>query len=462
MGEFLIDEKRGLSERGLIASLYGLFASGEGEGYARLEELLTRSAVGPDASAASKLALQKQQASAAIALLISDRPEKIWPLLRHTPDPTVRTLLIDRMAPSGVEARVLWDRLENEADVSARRALLQSLGEYGLDRLPGPERAKLSPRLKSLYREDPDAGVHGSAGYLLRKWGMGKEVLAMDQELQKSKPVAGRKWYVNGQGQTMAMITKPGPFWMGEGQELRRRRIERSYAISSTEVTVEQFQRFLKDRPQKDIQYDQELSPTSDSPMNNVRWYEAAAYCNWLSEKEGISKDQWCYVPNKEGKYAEGMGMKKDFVNLTGYRLPTEAEWENACRSGSDTTYTYGESDEQLGNYAWYDITTKSAKSYPVGGLRPNEHGLFDMHGNMWEWCQDRYNLSPAISWKGSSIPDSQDDQATIGQEGERRVLRGGSFANPASVARSASRYGNGPGKRLFINGFRPARTFIP
>ena len=382
-------------------------------------------------------------------------------MLRHTPDPTVRTLLIDRMAPSGVEARVLWDRLEKESDVSARRALLHSLGEYGLDRLPGPERAKLSPRLKSLYREDPDAGVHGSSGYLLRKWGMGQDVLAIDLELQKQKPVEGRKWYVNGQGQTMSMIARPGVVTMGE--EAHRRRIERSYALATTEVTVEQFQRFLKERPLADFQYAEMRSPTPDSPMNSVSWYDAAAYCNWLSEKEGIPPEQWCYVPNKYGRYACGMWMKRDFANLTGYRLPTSAEWENACRAGAETEYAFGDSDELLGNYAWYDVTTRSAKSYPVGGLRPNEHGLFDMHGNMWEWCQDRYDFGYLpITWKGGLQSDAPDDLTVAGQSEESRVLRGCSFNNHASYARSADRVNVEPGVRNSDVGFRPARTFIP
>ena len=97
-------------------------------------------------------------------------------------------------------------------------------------------------------------------------------------------------------------------FWMGEGNELHRRRIERSYAISATEVTVDQFQRFLKERPFKDVLFTPTRSPTPDSPMHGVSWYQAAEYCNWLSEKEGIPKEQWCYVPNKDGRVRGGDG----------------------------------------------------------------------------------------------------------------------------------------------------------
>ena len=98
-------------------------------------------------------------------------------------------------------------------------------------------------------------------------------------------------------------MPKPGEFWMGEGQERHRRRIGRSFAIASKEVTVDQFRAcpWFKDHA-----YDKGSAPTSDCPMNSVSWYDAAAYCNWLSKQEGIPKEEWCYEPNEKAEYAEG------------------------------------------------------------------------------------------------------------------------------------------------------------
>ena len=111
-------------------------------------------------------------------------------------------------------------------------------------------------------------------------------------------------------------------------------------------------------------------------------------YCNWLSEQEGLPKDQWCYLPNEAGAYAEGMTIPADVLERTGYRLPTEAEWEYACRSGTVTSRYYGQSIELLDTYAWYQANSKE-HAWSCGSLLPNDLGLFDMLGNEYEWVQD-------------------------------------------------------------------------
>ena len=237
---------------------------------------------------------------------------------------------------------------------------------------------------------------------------------------------------------------------MGEGKERHRKQINRSFAVASKEVTVDQFLRF-----RKEYNWEKRFAPTDDCPVNNVSWYHAAEYCNWLSEQEGIPKDQWCYQPNMEGKYDQGMKMAPNYLKRTGYRLPTEAEWEYACRAGADTGYSFGEPADLLDKYAWIDINSLG-KSHPVGSLKPNDLGLFDMHGNAWEWCQDVYMWN-AKGADGKATDDIEDTRDVNNKDG--RVLRGGSFYNLAAYVRSAIRSGLGPASLSNDIGFRSART---
>ena len=129
--------------------------------------------------------------------------------------------------------------------------------------------------------------------------------------------------------------------------------------------------------------------------MIGLKWYEAAQYCTWLSNQEGIPEEQWCYETNGEGEYGSGMRAKDNFLELTGYRLPTEAEWEFACRAETSTSRFYGVSKTLLPRYAWY-FGNGANRTHPVASLKPNDFGCFDMLGNVCKWCSDVYAIYPA------------------------------------------------------------------
>jgi formylglycine-generating enzyme required for sulfatase activity len=447
LASFLEDEKRSGPERALIAKVYGNYAKGQPAAIARLERRLAEQGK-PNAPAEANVALVKRQANVAVALLVMGRGDKVWPLLKHSPDPTLRSFLIERLGSGGVAPKDLVARLGREPEVSVRRAILLSLGGYGLDRLPQAERDNLVPGLVPLYQDDPDPGVHGAAEWVLRQWQA--EGKTRGVKLAKGKEKGKRRWYVNRQGQTMVVLAPPGELSMGRGNDRHKWHINRRFAIAAKEVTRAEYLCFRKDH-----HYFGTNAPSGDCPMNGVTWCEAAAYCNWLSKQEGIPEDQWCYLPNKEGKYEEGMRIAPDCLQRTGYRLPTEAEWEYACRAGAETDYCFGFPEELLAQYAWYNRNSPNGP-HPVASAKPNDLGLFDMHGSVWEWTQSAHD--PLVR-PGDGMATDNDQEKKSVPMGIGRVLRGGSFNDPAESVHSAHRSWDEPLVRQAFVGFRPART---
>ncbi len=420
----------------------------------------------------AKEQLARRQANAAVALLRLGQADQVWPLLQHRPDPRLRSYLLHRLSPLGADPKAIIARLDEEPDVSIRRSLLLSLGEFDTSRLPAADRAALLPQLLQLYREAPDPGMHGAAEWLLRKWGQDQRLQEMDQELARNQNQAGRRWYINGQGQTMVVIPGPVEFLMGsppaeEGhrsdESRHKRRIGRSFAIASKPVTVKDFQRFLQEDPelQKWFAADgeappllQRYSPEDNGPIILVDWYRAAAYCNWLSQQEGLSETEWCYQPNPRGKYDQGMKLRPGHLSLKGYRLPTEAELEYSTRAGAVTSRYYGETEELLPHYAWY-IKNSNDRTHPVGSKKPNDLGLFDLLGNVYSWCQESYRPYPS---QGGKVHEDIEDTLSINHQGSR-VLRGGSFSFQSRNLRCGNRGGFAPTNRFSYVGLRPART---
>jgi formylglycine-generating enzyme required for sulfatase activity len=221
-------------------------------------------------------------------------------------------------------------------------------------------------------------------------------------------------------------------------------------AISAKLVTVEQYRKFEKD-------YLQESS--ANEPAMGRPWHHFAAYCNWLSNEERIPKNQWCYeVTVTEG--VTNAKAKEKYLSLNGYRLSTLAEIEYATRAGSTTSRYYGESEDLLSKYARYSRNSQD-HSWPVGGLKPNDFGVFDAYGNAQTWCQDTWNQYTTADDVNACIQDTEEIIDAHTAE-NLRVHFGGAFNDPARTLRSQFNGGFEPSGRAVELSFRVARTLAP
>lgn len=225
------------------------------------------------------------------------------------------------------------------------------------------------------------------------------------------------KHFKNGIGMDFVWIS-PGTFMMGSPEkEVGRGPSEAQHKVTLTkgfylgvnEVSQEQWQAVMGNNPSK--------IKGKSLPVDNVSWNDCQDFLNKLGRKEGHA-----------------------------YRLPSEAEWEYACRAGTETAFSFGEKISR--DYVAFNNSL--GRPTPVGGFPPNAWGLYDMHGNLWEWCADRLGVYPQFELVDPQGPDSA----------ESRVLRGGSFDGQAFNLRSAVRLHIEPTRRSSNFGFRAARTF--
>lgn len=232
-----------------------------------------------------------------------------------------------------------------------------------------------------------------------------------------------------------------GEFWMGSRDphpeaeswthnELPRHRVvvERESWMATFPVTQRQFDAFAR---AVGLTHAHRFAGNLQRPAENVDWHEATRFCAWLGEQAGWSA----------GRPA----------------LPSEAHWEHACRALTDTDYCSGDGPAALAEVGWFDGNSER-RTHDVGEKQPNAWGIYDMHGNVWEWCRDAWRKTP---YRDRVDGDHVLDVGTERQVGEPedsqafRVVRGGSWLDSAGRCRSARRFWWGPGDRIGVQGFR-------
>ncbi|MDG1482287.1 MAG: formylglycine-generating enzyme family protein, partial [Myxococcota bacterium] len=245
----------------------------------------------------------------------------------------------------------------------------------------------------------------------------------------------------------LPMVEVPaGAFWMGAKDddedtvecEKPRHKVQLSgYQISQTPVTQRQYTAVIGENPSGN-------PASAQHPVENVSWFDAVRFCNALSQRCGL-----------EEAYTIGGGDKPRVscrFDAHGFRLPTEAEWEYAAKAGQDFKYSGSDAPDEV---AWYDGNS-GGKTHPVALKKPNAWGLYDMSGNVWEWCWDWYDKDEyqnRVSLSGDKMTIANQPKGP--KNGVRRVLRGGSYVSAPWLLRTSSRYWLGPDGRSGVDGFR-------
>ncbi len=439
---------------------------------------------------AERLALGQRRAAAAIALLRHGECEAALGALRVDDDPESLTQFVHRCRARGVlpaELLHCLDRTDKARQLMAGPArkiedrvlfgLLLALGEFDLTDLPEETRSPFVARLANWHTHDAASGIHGATGWLLRHWQQDELAAAVDQTPLAYSP--SREWFtlqIEPRGLSTAqtaipaaespfcltfVVFHPGKHLIGSppdeidrlGSE-QQHHIELTHpiAVSNREITWAQFNssdgRRRHDAHEK--QFGRKLA--SDEPVFGINWFEAITYCRWLTRQAGVPESGQCYgAPGLLPK--DPQGNPADWrVDLAGqgFRLPTEAEWEVACRGGMMSQYSFGNDTLLLAHYGWF-LENSEKWSHAAGRLRPNARGLFDVHGNLFEWCHDWFGDYPA----GTADPIGTEKAAD-------RVDRGGGWNGVAAFCRSGNRRWDPPGGRSISLGFRLAFTPIP
>jgi serine/threonine protein kinase/formylglycine-generating enzyme required for sulfatase activity len=402
---------------------------------------------------ATSLAAQPKEAEVANAGVLDESLETLWrykarlamlslqlgspslaaDMCRLRPDPIQRTVFIDQGTSWCVDLLQVSQAITSSDDGDLRSAICLVVGSVPPQKITAEQRKLWESILTNWHQHQNDTGTHSASGWALRKWGLPLPTLTAGLSSEVATSDRVRQWRVNSLGLTTLRI--PAGEVKGEGESVIQ--VSQDYFLGDREITVGQFQQFIDDpnypadeKPKDWPGVDANISPTVDHPAQRVTWYDAVLFCNWLSRRERLTPS---YVrtgekdKDYEGKVTEFDSWRLD-TNAIGYRLPTAAEWEYACRAGTMTKFSNGNSETMLARYCQMYPSKLSAV---CGGKLPNGWGLFDVHGNVWEWCED--------------------------SEGDRRFISGGCWAGAAALCGAAYRSSSTPTSRNADFGFRLA-----
>jgi len=427
-------------------------------GRKELKKIILKTPSG-DLYESERVFLGKKRAVAAITLLHMGERESIYDVFKVEDDPEALTQFIHQVKKRNIRPELLFECLETASTSQVRYAILLALGEYEYQELSTGDRSKIKNILTDWYLSDNSSGVHGACEWLLRQYGFHDTATELNSISKPFVPNSAREWFniqIDEKKFITFVIYPSGRFIMGSPEWEKDRShsespqheviISRPFAISNKLISRKYFEEFINSTNILNYPNISEWSRDLDCPIIGHRWFESVLYCRWLTNRIGLSESHQCYEnPDMLVKDENGYPVNWPFsFDREGFRLPTEAEWEYACRSSSITAFSFGSDRNLLDYYGWSQ--SNAQLTVPMSGLlRPNLRGLFDMHCNCWEWCHD---------WHGSYPIDSISDP--VGSMfGDKRILRGGCWNLDHRSARSACRNSHAPINRNYYIGLR-------
>jgi formylglycine-generating enzyme required for sulfatase activity len=349
------------------------------------------------------------------------------------PDPGMRTAFIAGFASWHGDLQPALGLLKSTRDPDVRSGLCAAIGSVDPASLSATERQEAQTLLSQLFRDAPDGGTHGAAGWALRHWRIAEPEIAPSNE-----PPRGRDWFANPHGMTFVRMN-PGTFRMGASPG-KIVLLTNGFFICDRETSIADFNKFIddasvpdSDKPRDWPGPDKSVGVTPECPVQNVNYFDMILYCNWLSQREGRKP---CYS-TEDG----ASGNWKCDLTASGYRLPTGAEWEYACRGGAQTQFPFGDDGRYIQAYANIAETTYD----PCGSRLPNAWGLFDMLGSAWELCWE-HNDGPPAAMNVNPIRSPMDGRGT---------MYGGAFHGGTFYAHPSSHANINLDTRAASNGFR-------
>lgn len=392
----------------------------------------------PVTTSPAQVSLRKSRINLIISLLMLGDPDPVFDHLQHSSDPTVRSLLIKQIPESRIDPLAIFRLLESrDARADIRQALILCLGNYGYTLSPSQKQVMV-PRIISIFRDDPNAGVHQAAEWLLRRWNVAFENLKIDDDI----PREPGRWFIDKAGHSLIVAQLPQELPVNQVRSISiGDAAGRVFAVASTEVTNRQFRELCPNHPSSS---DHDL----DLPAHGLSWFDAVKYCHQLNLLHGIDESQWCYYPNADNNFSDGMRIPNDFASRTGYRLQTTIEFRYSSCAGAETKYFFGDAPSLLTEYAW--CASNTSHHQPVGIKMPNVLGLFDVHGNVTEWCYGGPNTNTENDWNFVA-------------RSTRRPLVGGHHTDSvAKLGYYLAQHADSGLKKQSVYGFRIARTLVP